>query len=233
MAVVFITGNKYVNGETTDVFYIGDYQNDGYVYFNDEIMYRCRMDGSLLQLFYIQKQNWVITNNIQDINCLEFSPASILNAIAGIIGGGGSVSPNADVETAVQWMIDKANSGQVSYSQTNRNLKNPDGWFYDCSSFVITGFYVGGIDVNAISTADMRSGFTAVGFEWIAGNYFDSSQCRRGDILLKEYGADAHTQVYIGQNQDVNCGSTPAAVCEHSPDNWGRGGWDGILRYAS
>ena len=49
---------------------------------------------------------------------------------------------------------------------------------------------------------------------------------QRGDILLKE---DDHTQMYIGNNQDVNCGNTPARVMVHSVDNYGRG-WDGILR---
>lgn len=228
MAVYFVTAQKSINGETKDVFYVGTSQADGYIYFNDETMYRCLSDGSLLQLFYMEKQNWVITTQLSEVNCLEFSPAGILDAIAGIVGGGGSVSPNADVEAAVQWMIDKANTGAVTYSQAVRNLKNPDGWSYDCSSFVITGFYVGGLNANATYTGDMRAGFTALGFEWIPGSYFDSSVCRRGDILLNEA---LHTQVYIGNNQDVNCGSTPAGVETHSPDNYGRG-WDGILRYA-
>lgn len=232
MAVYFITGKKYVNGETKDVFYVGASQADGYVYFNDETMYRCLSDGSLLQLFYVEKQNWIITSQLSEVNCLEFSPAGILDSIAGIIGGGGSVSPNADVEAAVQWMIDKANTGQVTYSWNNRNLKNPDGWSFDCSSFVITGFFVGGINVNAVTTRDMRTGFTAVGFEWIPGAIWYSDSLRRGDILLKEDGPNAHTQVYIGNNQDVNCGGTPASVTNHSPDNWSRGGWDGVLRYA-
>ena len=73
----------------------------------------------------------------------------------------------------------------------------------------------------------MIAGFTAVGFEWIEGSSWESSQLQRGDILLNIAN---HTQMYIGDNQDVNCGSTPAKVQTHSTNYWGRG-WDGILRY--
>ena len=232
MAVYFITGKKITERGEQDVFYVGSSQGDGYVYFNDATMYRCLADGSNLQLFYLPKQVWMSTNDIKDINCLEFSPSGILDAIAGIIGGGGSVSPNADVETAVQWMIKKATDEYITYSLTNRNLKIPNGSSYDCSSFVITGFYVGGFDVNATNTRDMRQGFIDAGFEWIPGAIWYSDSLRRGDILLKEDEPNAHTQVYIGNNQDVNCGGPPASVTNHSIDNWGRGGWDGILRYA-
>ena len=230
--VAFITAKKYVNGSSTDVFYIGSVQNDGYVYFNDETFYRCSSDGTNLQLFYIPKQIWLISSILQDMNILAFDVSGLLDTVAGLVGGSGSVAPNADVETAVQWMIKKATDEYITYSMTNRNLKIPNGSSYDCSSFVITGFYVGGFDINATTTRDIRTGFTAAGFEWIPGSIWYSNSLRRGDILLKEDGPNAHTQVYIGNNQDVNCGGTPASVTNHSPDNWGRGGWDGILRYA-
>lgn len=142
-------------------------------------------------------------------------------------GGGVGAASSAAVEKAVQWMVDKANTGKVTYSQGTRNLKNPDGWSFDCSSFVITGFYVGGIDVNAGYTGNMRAGFTAAGFTWIPGSSFEASQLQRGDILLNE---SLHTQVYIGNGEDVNCGSTPARVMKHSV-NYGGKGWHGVLRY--
>lgn len=210
-----VKGERYFQGQMRTVWYIGTYMQDGYVYFNDADFWRCFPDGSNLQIWYPSKESWVNSNAITNIQI------SNLNT-------NGSNANNANVEKAVQWMIDKANTHNITYSQSYRNLKNPDGMSYDCSSFVITGFYVGGLNANASYTGDMRSGFEAIGFRWIPGNYFDSSQCQRGDILLNE---SIHTQVYIGNNQDVNCGATPAAVITHSPDNFGRG-WDGILRYA-
>lgn len=141
-------------------------------------------------------------------------------------GGMGSVAANASVEKAVQWMIDKATNYYITYSQSVRNLKVPNGLSYDCSSFVITAFFVAGYDVNATYTGNMRAGFTALGWTWIPGSTFTAEQCLRGDILLNEA---LHTQVYIGNNQDVNCGSTPARVQSHSIDNYGSY-WDGILR---
>ena len=147
--------------------------------------------------------------------------------IGGIVNGNGSIAKNASVEKAVRWAIEKATSNYITYSQSNRNLKNPDGYSYDCSSFIITAFYVGGFDVDATYTGNMRSGFTALGFTWIPGSSWSSSELLRGDILLDEVN---HTQMYIGGNHDVNCGSTPACVQRHENDNYGRG-WDGILRY--
>lgn len=161
------------------------------------------------------------------VNRLNQSQFNILASIGNIIGGSGSTASNAQMEQAVQWAITKASNNYITYSQTNRNLKNVNGTSYDCSSFVITSFYAAGIDINATYTGDMRAGFTAAGWTWIPGTTWQSSQLQRGDILLNESN---HTQMYIGNNQDVSCGSTPAKVLPHSVDNYGRG-WDGILRY--
>ena len=230
--VAFITGKRYVDGQSVDVFYIGSVQGDGYTYFNDERMYRCKQDGGNLGVFYFPKQIWINSDNITEIKVLAFDVSGLLDTVAGIVGGGGSVSPNANVETAVQWAINKANTNRVTYSQSNRNLKNPDGWSYDCSSFMITSFYVGGFDINATYTGNMVAGFQAAGFSWTPMSYIPANILQRGDVMVKQFGAYGHTQMYIGNNQDVNCGATPANVCSHSPDNWGRGGWDGYLRYA-
>lgn len=223
MALVFIEADKYVNNQTYHVEYLANLQQDGYIYFNDDTFFRCRANGSDLQLFYIPKQIWTRCNNLNNIKATN---ADILRIIAGIFGGGVSAE-NANIEAAIVWMIDKVSNNYITYSQSNRNLKNPDGTSYDCSSFVITGFTVGGFNINATYTGDMRSGFTAAGFTWYPGSYWRSDQLVRGDILLNER---LHTQVYIGNNQDVNCGSTPARIVTHSPDYWGRG-WNGILRY--
>lgn len=226
--LAIIQAQRYADGKIRDCIYLGSIQDDGWVYFNDDIWWRSRIDKSNVQLFYISKEIWVSTSN------LEISSISTLNATQAqnIINGGGSAATNANIETAVKWAIQKVSSEWITYSQTYRNLKNPNGDSYDCSSFIITAMYVGGFDANAITTYNMKQAFIDLGFTWIAGNYFPSSDCLRGDILLKEQDPYGHTQMYIGNGQDVNCGGTPAAIITHSPDNFGRGyGWDGILRY--
>lgn len=171
--------------------------------------------------------NWAVNRLNNNQSDILKSIAQIISNIGNIFNGGGTTASNETVEKAVQWLVNKASNNYITYSQSNRNLKNVNGSSYDCSSFIITGFYAAGLDVDASYTGDMRDGFTAKGFTWIPGSNFESSQCLRGDILLNE---SIHTQMYIGNNQDVNCGSTPARVITHSSDNFGRG-WSGILRY--
>lgn len=227
--VAFISGKKYVNGQDTNCFYIGNIQEDGYIYFNDATMYRISTDKTNLQSFYYTKNIWVRNGDIREITILDFSPQGIIDSIGNIISGGGATSPNANVEAAVQWMIDKASNNYITYSQEVRNLKNPNGTSYDCSSFTITGFYVGGYNANAITTLQMKDAFTALGFTWIPGSRFEASQLQRGDILLNIIN---HCQVYIGNNQDVVCGATPARITPHDVDYYGAG-WDGVLRAPS
>lgn len=224
MALAFITAKKFIQSQNTmsDVFYLGNTQTDGFTYFNDETSYRCitRNGQTYTELFYIPKQIWMQCNIFNDVNIIDFNPFSILS-------GAGSAAPAESVEAAVQWMINKASNTYITYSQSNRNLKNPNGTSYDCSSFVITGFYAVGVNINATYTGDMVAGFTAAGWEFIAGSRWEANQLQRGDILIN---TAYHTQVYIGDNKDVNCGSTPARIVNHSVDYWGRG-WTGILRY--
>lgn len=151
----------------------------------------------------------------------------VQTATDNLIAGAGTIASNYQVEVAVKWAIDRASNFYITYSQENRNLKNTHGRSYDCSSFIITAFYAAGVDINATYTGNMVSGFTAAGWKWIPGTTWTSDQLKRGDILLNIVN---HTQMYIGNNQDVNCGSTPARVQFHSVDNYGRG-WDGILRH--
>lgn len=240
--IAFVDGEKYVNGETKNVFYVGSKQEDGYIYFNDSDFFRCDYEGHNLQIFYIPKQIWVSTSNLvlKRINGVDV--VQLRDDVNNVQNGSGAIAANASVEAAVKWAIDKATNNYVTYADIaynfdgsinwtetarRRHLKDVNATQYDCSSFIITAFYAAGFNINANATGDMRSGFTAAGFLWIPGNYFTAFNCRRGDILLDEVN---HTQMYIGNNQDVNCGSTPARVCDHSVDNYSRG-WDGILRY--
>lgn len=171
--------------------------------------------------------NFAVNRLNRDQGVLHRLVSAINGIVDGLTHGAGGTASDEKVEQAVKWCIDKASNNYITYSQANRNLKNVNGMSYDCSSFIITGFYAAGIDIKATSTRDMRAGFTAAGWEWIPGSSFAANRLQRGDILLNEA---LHTQMYIGNNQDVNCGSTPACVQPHIPDNYGRG-WDGILRY--
>lgn len=221
---IVVTGKRVIRNTEYDVMYMAAIHKDGYVYFNDDIFWRCKLDGSSLQLLQPEyNKYWILSNGIKDIQVTTFNSASAF--------GNGSIAPNAKVEAAVQWMVNKATNEYITYSMSNRNMKNPDGSSYDCSSFVITGFYVGGYDANATTTLNMKQAFEDLGFTWIPGTYFSSNDCQRGDILLNisDGPGGGHTQVYIGNNQDVNCGGTPAKVQEHVPDFWGYG-WNGILR---
>ena len=217
-----VKGTRYSMDGTWDAKYIASLQGDNYLYFNDDKFWRVKPDGTGLQIFYIKNENWINSSLIHNIVVLPFKVNSS--------GGGGATDPQ--VEAATQWLIDKANFEYIEYSQINRNLKNPNGTSYDCSSFVITGFYVAGLNADCSTTRDMVPAFEDLGFTFIPGSYFASADCKRGDILIKQFEPGGHTQVYIGNGEDVNCGGTPARVQEHAPDNYGRG-WDGILRLVS
>lgn len=231
MALALITGKKFVMSQqnATPVFYIANTQDDGFTYFNDDVSYRYgkfKKDDEeieVIEQFYIPKQIWMQCTAFEELNLVTFDPLSA-------ILGGSSVAPIESVEKAVQWMINKVQNNYITYSQSNRNLKNVDGKSYDCSSFVITGFYAAGVDINASYTGDMVAGFTAKGWEFIAGSRWEASKLQRGDILIN---TTHHTQVYIGNNKDVNCGSTPARIVNHNEyyTYGGANGWTGILRY--
>lgn len=230
-----ITANRYIDGEEKTCYYLGTYQTDGWIYFNDDRFWRHNPDYDITQTLYLSKEIWVDTTilNIQSISNLNGTQ------VQNMTNGAGSVAPNANIETAVQWAIKKATNEYISYSNYDRNVKNPNGTSYDCSSFVITAMYVGGFDADFSSpryanTEYMKDAFTEIGFEWLPGAYWPAKDLIRGDIQLKINPYDnGHTNIYIGNNQDVDCGDEPCAIFTHTPDNWNRGGWDGILRYPS
>ena len=225
-----ITAKKMYNGSLQTVYYVGSKQPDGWIYFNDDKFYRFNDSTNILQILYTDKNIWVNTN----IMAIEGTPGFNTLTAGQLAVGMGIAAANTAVENAVQWAINKANNEWITYSQSYRNLNDPNGSSYDCSSFVITAFNQAGFDTTgATYTGNMRSVFTNIGFEWIPGTTFESSNLIRGDILLQE---SYHTELYIGNNLDVNCGTTPAAVITH----WSYytndeipyyGGWDGILRY--
>lgn len=225
--LAIIQATRYVNGNQQNCVYIGNVQDDGWIYFNDDIFWRCTQDKSIVQLFYLSKSLWMTTFSLDVTTIFMFNARQSQNTS----NGAGATAPNADVETAVKWATQRAADADITYSNYDRNLKNPYGYSYDCSSFVITAFYVGGFDAASTYTGDMRAGFQALGFTWIPGSYFASGDLIRGDIQVNENAGNAgHTNIYIGNNQDVDCGSTPAKIIQHTPNNFGIG-WHGVLRY--
>ncbi|MBR2553439.1 MAG: hypothetical protein IKE94_01145 [Aeriscardovia sp.] len=225
-----VTGTRWFDNTELPVIYIASVGADGFLYFNDDKFWRCQEDGTNLQIYYPTKDIWIQTEMI----AITQTPSS--SSTTGNAGSGSGVSPDPSVEAAVQWMINKAENEYTyyAYPDMERNLK-VNANQYDCSSFVITGFYFAGFDADAYATGSMKNGFEALGFQWIpaqSDGSIPASMCVRGDILLNIVN---HTQVYIGNNQDVNCGNTPAQVIPHDDycrlPGGGTTGWDGLLRY--
>lgn len=181
--------------------------------------------------------NWAVNRLNQQhsilYNLLEAAQKAIeqnQTDIGNQAASGSATATHEIVEKAVQWAVNKATSQRITYSQDPvlRHLKVPNATSYDCSSFIITAFYAVGLDIpRAQYTGNMVPTFEAVGFKYITGTTWQANQLQRGDILINTAN---HTQMYIGNNQDVNCGSTPAKVMKHNINNYGRG-WTGILRY--
>lgn len=228
--VAFITADKYINGEKKSCFFIATVQDDGFMYFNDENMYRLYKDKTYLQMFYFPKQIWISTDILQNIHGIDFNPQGVMDSITHNSASGGATAPDANIEKACQWAEYIANDVYVTYTNvlSQRHLKDPDNFTSgDCSSFVITAMYYGGFDAEATFTGDMRAGFEAIGFEWIPGSYFSADDLQRGDIQLNEVN---HTNLYVGNNLDADCGATPCSLITHDPNCYGLG-WDGILRW--
>ena len=227
-----ITGERYVNNTLQDVYFLGTWQTDGWIYFNDDHFWRYEPTNGILQIFYINKEIWVNTNSMTIKEVKNFNVTMAQNNIH----GGGAVAENASVEAAVQWAIDKVTNNWITYDEYPRQTTVGDfnALQYDCSSFIITAFLYAGFPVTgATYTGDMRQYFEPAGFTWYPGTTWYSEDLLRGDILLQE---QYHTEMYIGNNQDVNCGTTPGAVVSHwdyytNSEIGYYNGWDGILRY--
>ena len=93
----------------------------------------------------------------------------------------------ADLEAAVQHMINLCNDDSHGYDWANR--WGPD---YDCSSSIITALRTGGFDTgSANTTRDMSSELCARGWVRLPPNV----EKQRGDICLND---ENHVEMYIG-----------------------------------
>lgn len=222
-----ITGIRYVNGKDRGVTYFGSIHADGYIYFNDDTMWRCSYNGDNLQRFYFDKNIWVRTNDIRNIKIKGLSNS-----------GGTSLPPGGQgVEAAVNWAINIANDNSHGYDQPTRD----GGIDFDCSSLVSWSFRQNGFDIPwpSPATYTMVTPFENAGFTWYPGMGNDSSQLYRGDVLLN---IGSHVALYIGGGQLVEaCINEFGGISGGQPgDQTGNeirvGGfysfpWNGVLRY--
>ena len=231
--VKIIQATRWSEGQSRSCVYLATVQGDNWLYFNDDIFWRCKLDKSVVQLFYINKQIWVNTdtltiNSITDLNS---------TAINNIVNGGGTTAPAGQgVEDALVWAKAIADDDSHGYDQGNR--WGPD---YDCSSFVYEAFRVGGgfdLPVHSGYTGTMIDDFTAVGFTWIPGIGNTSSELQRGDILLN---ITDHVEIYLGMQQNIGAhinefgGITGGQSGDQSGNEISISGyysypWNGILR---
>ena len=235
-----ITCTRYLNQVASETSYLATVQADGYVYFNDNIFFRCLNDLTKPQVWYTDKNNWVDTTLIQEIRSQDFNAS-------GIIGGGtGQTPPPAadgsnDLEKAVIWMIDIANDDSHGYNAADDSCWGPD---YRCSSLIAAGLRNGGgfnvpLDSNLTRTTQLRDTLVGIGFKWYAGMGNDSSQLLRGDILLS---IGNHTECYIGAGQNVSANINEygglyngrvgdQTGAEIRVQGWYSYPWDGVLRW--
>lgn len=227
--LAYISCKRLFNGtQSYDAFYIGNAIGEN-VFFNDSEFY-CYNTGTKqvsIKNYAGIDAYWCPTGQIYDVNVSTTDLKSLINSST----NGSATSSNYNVEQAVQWAVNKANSGNITYSLNPDTMWGPTS--YNCSTFIISAFRAAGFSLaNASYTGNMISAFEQEGFQWIAMSpSIPSSVLVRGDIMVnKTY----HTQMYIGNNQDVNCGSTPARVMNHVSTYYlgevGYG-WDGYLHY--
>lgn len=222
-----VTGTRYANGRSRNVIYVGAVQSDGYVYFNDDVMWRCYYDGSNLQRFYFNKTIWVRTDEITNLR------------VTGLSTTGGTATPpgGSGVEGAVNWAIGIANDDTHGYDQPTRD----DGVDFDCSSLTSWAFRQNGFDIPwpSPATYTMLTPFQNAGFAWYPGLGNDSSQLYRGDILLN---IENHVGIYIGGGQIVEAcinefgGISGGQTGDQTGQEIRVGGfysypWNGVLRY--
>ena len=137
------------------------------------------------------------------------------------------------VDNAVNWALSIANDDSHGYSQDkNKRWGNPD---YDCSSFVISAYRIGGglTGLKSTFTGDMKADFLANGFKQVS-----VKDRQKGDVLLNEAH---HTALYIGNEKIVHASSsetggkygkdgdqTGKELCVRSYYSYP---WDCVLRY--
>lgn len=178
-----------------------------------------------------------IESALKAVMSVKLDPGNAVGDISLTTGANGAQlnvgsSPNATIQSAMDWALATAADDSHGYSQQTRN-GNPN---YDCSSFVIAAYEAAGVPVKEAGagyTGNMKNSFTKVGFEWIPGNP-NMEDLLPGDVLLSE---SDHTEMYIGNGKNVgahgdmdgvNGDSSGREICV---SDYPRRSWDGVLRY--
>lgn len=248
--LAFVTAKRYDDStnQERNAFYLASLQEDGYIYFNDDVMWRCTYSGDYVQLFYYNKQIWINTTALKIESIKKFDAEQLMR----IQTGGTSTAPwippvtpgsyGQGVEAAVLWALDIAADDSHGYDMNNRT-GNPD---YDCSSLVSSAFAQAGFNVYAYdNTVMMYTDFPNAGFTWYDDWWIhNSAYLQRGDILLN---ITDHVELYIGNGESVaanhgevdeygnylfyNCRAGDQDGTEISKHAWFDWGYDGILRW--
>lgn len=145
-------------------------------------------------------------------------------------------------EKAAQFMEKIAADDSHGYDQGSR-WGTPD---YDCSSLVISAYKAAGVPLTSTYTGNMKADFLAHGFSDVTKkvNLANGSGMERGDVLLHELN---HTAMYVGNGMIVHAAGneygkatggkpgdqTGREICKTNYFNYGKTGWDCVLRYVA
>lgn len=87
--LVYVKGQTMVKGiPNSNVYYVGDLQDDGYIYFNDDMFYRVptpdnisesgqEISVSSVQVWYTVRNCWVNANRFTNLTVYTFDPEEI------------------------------------------------------------------------------------------------------------------------------------------------------------
>ena len=142
-------------------------------------------------------------------------------------------------DAAASWMEAMAADNSHGYDQGSR--WGPD---YDCSSLVISAYKKAGVPLTCTYTGNMKADMLAHHFRDVTKmvSLASGSGLIRGDVLLHEV---QHTAMYVGGGKIVHAAGneygkatggktgdqTGGEICKAAYFNFGKSGWDCVLRY--
>ena len=115
-----ITAKRYIEGKERVCYYLGTYQTDGWIYFNDDIFWRHNPEFNVTHLLYLSKEVWCNTDNLEITNIGSLNGTQAQN----VINGAGPAAPSAMVENAVQWAINKVTKIEFGKIKTAFDTSN-------------------------------------------------------------------------------------------------------------
>lgn len=126
--------------------------------------------------------------------------------------------PDASIQKAYQWAVEKCNADNIGYSQTYRNQQTVNGiTYYDCSSFINYALLAGGFittsyapNHNAFTTYAEGNVLLQLGFTEVT-----NGSLKAGDIGVTNSGGVNHTEMIYEVNEN---GAQAKWMGAHSPD---------------